>query len=123
MDTMETKMNAILGNPDMMQKIMAMAQSLNGPTEQETMYEEKQEHEQMKQDPFMNLNMDSIKKLAGLAGSSNIDRNQQSLLRALGPYLKQNRISRLEKAMRAAKMAMLATSFLGDSDLLFKAGR
>lgn len=123
MDEMESKMNAILGNPEMMQKIMSMAQTLNTSQEKPEQHSEKAGQEQIKSEPFMNLNMESMQKLAGLAGNSRIDRNQLTLLRALGPYLNRDRISKLEKAMRAAKMATLASSFLGSSGLLFKAGR
>lgn len=123
MDEMESKMNSILGNPEMMQQIMAMAQSLNASQESKEEKKEQVTQEQPKSEPFMNLNMDSMQKLAGLAGNSRIDRNQQTLLKALGPYLNRDRIAKLEKAMRSAKMATLASSFLGNSGLLFKSGR
>lgn len=123
MDEMESKMNSILGNPEMMQQIMAMAQSLNASQDSKEEKKEPTSQEQIKSEPFMNLNMDSIQKLAGLAGNSRIDRNQQTLLKALGPYLNRDRIAKLEKAMRSARMATLASSFLGNSGLLFKTGR
>ena len=39
--------------------------------------------------------------------------NQKALLQALAPYLSSGRIHKLEKAMRAAKLAGMASSFLG----------
>ena len=107
MDDMQSQMNAILGNPEMMQKIMAMAQTFNQsqpeapPPPQETTGFKLPDI-----DPGM------LQKLSGLAGKSNIDNNQRNLLKALGPYLNRSRITKLEKAMRAAKMASLASAFL-----------
>lgn len=121
MDDMQNQMNAILGNPEMMQKIMAMAQSLgqSQPAEQQTA-PQKQESAGFSL-PDIDLSM--VQKLSGLAGQSNIDNNQRTLLRALAPYLAQERISKLEKAMRAAKMANMASAFLGQSGFLFNTGR
>lgn len=118
MDDMQTQMNAILGNPEMMQKIQAMAQAMQS---------QKQDAEPQKQDspgfalPDIDLSM--VQKLSGLAGQSNIDNNQKSLLKALTPYLSHERISKLERAMRAAKMANMASSFLGKSGFQFHTGR
>ena len=64
-----------------------------------------------------------IQKLSGLAGQSNIDKNQRTLLTALSPYLSRERIYKLEKAMRAAKMANMASAFLGKSGFQFNLGR
>lgn len=118
MEDMESKMSAILNNPEMMSKIMAMAQSLNGENPQTQPTKEEPQQEQMP-----NIDFATIQKLSGLAGQSRIDKNQQTLLRALSPYLNKERISKLEKAMRSAKMANLASSFIGNSGLLFKSGR
>lgn len=108
MDELESKLGAILGNPEMMQKIMAMAQSLGGePTKSEA---PPPPPELPQIDPGL------LQKLsAGLSGTGGIDQNQQTLLHALGPYLSSRRISRLERAMKAAKMANFATSILGVS--------
>lgn len=121
MDDIQNQMNAILGNPEMMQKIMAMAQSL-GQSQPGN-----QEPEQPKQEPsgnsFPDIDLSMMQKLSGLAGQSNIDNNQRTLLKALTPYLNRERISKLERAMRAAKMANMASAFLGKSALPFQAGR
>ena len=120
MDDMQNQMNAILGNPEMMQKIMAMAQSLG----QSQGSEQKEKPQQDAAVPaFGDIDLSMVQKLSGLAGQSNIDNNQRTLLRALTPYLTQERITKLEKAMRAAKMATLASAFLGQSGFLFNPGR
>lgn len=116
MDDMQNQMNAILNNPDMMQKIMAMAQSMSKSPQTQTPEPANQGNSESS---FPDIDFSMVQKLSGLAGQSNIDKNQQSLLKALAPYLSRDRISKLEKAMRAAKMANLASSFLGRSGLPF----
>lgn len=118
MDDMENKLGAILQNPEMMQQIMALAQNFSqSTTKQEP---PKQETPPPKQDTAFSglpdLDLSTIQKLSGLAKSSGIDKNQQTLLRALSPYLSRHRISKLERAMRAARMAGMATAFLGKSN-------
>ena len=119
MDDMQNQMNAILGNPEMMQKIMAMAQTLNVP-QQETSPPPPTDNPGF-QMPDIDPRM--LQKLSGLAGKSNIDNNQQALLRALNPYLSHRKVEKLEKAMRAAKMARMASGFLGQGGLSMLMGR
>lgn len=121
MAEMEEKMEAILGNPQLMQQIMAMAQSLNNQPEKET--PPKKEETPAGNFQFGDIDLNLVKKLSGIAQNSGIDNNQQTLLKALNPYLSSTRIQKLEKAMRAAKMASLATSFIGSNDLLSIFGR
>lgn len=111
MEDLENKLGAIMSNPEIMQKIMSMAQSLGGG-ESQKQEAPKQELPPMPQN-FPDIDMGMIQKLSGFAQNSSIDKNQQSLLHALSPYLSNHRVSRLERAMRAAKMASFATSFLG----------
>ena len=108
-DTMQNQMNAILNDPAMMQKIMSMAQALR-PSEQPQTPQE--------QPPlsFPDIDLSMVQKLSGLAGKTSIDSNQRSLLTALTPYLSLERVQKLERAMRAAKMANLASTFLSSSN-------
>ena len=69
------------------------------------------------------IDLSALQKITGFARQSSIDSNQQSLLKALGPYLSNRRIDRLEKAMRAAKLAKMASSFLGTGALQSLLGR
>ncbi len=114
MDDMEEKLGAILGNPQMMQQIMSMAQALG-----------QSQNEPQKQEPpkSPSLDMAMLQKLMGIAKQSGIDKNQQNLLHALGPYLCRERITKLEKAMRAAKIAGIASSALGSGGLQQLLGR
>jgi len=115
MDGMEEKLNAILGNPQMMQQIMSMAQAMG--------QQEEPKPEPPPQNNGGGLDLAMIQKLSGIARQSSIDKNQQNLLRALGPYLSRERITKLEKAMRAAKIAGIASTALAGSGLSLLSGR
>lgn len=119
MEGMEEKLGAILNDPQMMQKIMSMAQSLgqsSGPPRE-------QEKRQESQNPLSQLDPAMLQKLGGIAHQSGVDNNEQALLKALGPYLSRSKIAKLENAMRAAKMARLASAFLGSGGMQLLTGR
>lgn len=102
MEDLESKIGTIMENPALMQQIMSLAQSMGQP-----------EQPSPQEAAMPQIDMQTLQKLSGLASQSGIDKNQKNLLNALGPYLSSHRIHKLEKAMRAAKMARLASSFLG----------
>ena len=105
MDDIESKLGAILGNPQMMQQIMSIAQNFQSSPEP--------------QPPPANaapeIDCAAVQKLTSLIGKTGIDSHQKALLHALGPYLSNQRIQKLEKAMRAAKLASMASVFLGNA--------
>ena len=109
MEELENKLGAILGNPEMMEKIAAFAQTLGSqePT--------RDEDHSPNAPPIPEFDPSMLQKLSGIAGQTGIDQNQRKLLSALRPYLNGHRISKLERAMRAAKMASMAGIFLGTS--------
>ena len=109
MDDFQSQMNAILQNPEMMGRIMSMAQSLNNSQEENPVEQSRA--------PIPDIDLGMVQKLSGLIGKSKIDNNQQCLLNALTPYLNSYRIAKLEKAMRAAKLATLASSLLTQGGL------
>lgn len=121
MDDLEQKLNSVLSNPQMMSQLMSMAQTLSG-TQQETAPPESQPAPKPPAMPA-GIDFNMMQKVAGIAQRTGIDKNQQQLLRALGPYLCKERITKLEKAMRAAKIASLATTFLGNGRALLNSGR
>lgn len=111
---LEEQLNAVLGNPQMMQQIMAMAQNFSPPPENPP----PQNAPPPPPTPEVSLpafDPGMLQKLSGLMGQGGVDKNQQHLLRALSPYISQNRVTKLEKAMQAAKMAQLATKLFGNS--------
>ena len=113
MDQMEDKIGAILNNPQMMQQIMSMAQSLGQSTQP-----------QQNQDaPLQNFDPAMLQKLSSLASQGGVDGNQQALLNALHPYLSSRKVARLERAMRAARIARMASGFLGQGGLSLLTGR
>lgn len=109
MGDMEDKLNTILSNPAMMQQIMALAQSMGQDEQKNTNIP--------LPDSAPEIDLRMIQRLSGLAQSTGVDKNQQVLLNALCPYLSRDRIGKLEKAMRAAKMAKLATGIMGNRSL------
>ena len=126
MDDMEAKMGAILNNPEMMQQIMSMAQSLSQgqPAPAQTNAAPQQaELSQQAMGSIGEIDLSMLQKITGIAKQTGIDNNQQTLLRALNPYLSSQRITKLERAMRAAKLAGLASSFLGTQGLKSLLGR
>jgi hypothetical protein len=118
MDQMEEKLGTILNNPQMMQQIMSMAQSLGQPAPAT-----KQENAQEVSSPLPEIDLSLLSKLSGFAQNSGIDKQQRALLSALSPYLSRDRVSKLEKAMRAAKLAKFASTFLGSGGLQLLSGR
>ena len=120
MDDMTAQMNAILNNPEMMQKIMTLANSLDSSPKTGNSDTPKQD---APTSSFPDLDIAAIQKLAGFAGKTNIDGNQKSLLNALAPYLSKERIQKLERAMRAAKLAGMASLLFGNASSPFRAGR
>ena len=114
MDQMDEKLGAILGNPALMQQIMDMAQSLGQsppPPQPEP------------QSTLPDIDPATISKIMSIAGSTQIDRNQRALLHALQPYLTGERLKKLEKAMRAARIAGAASAFFPAGTIPFLSGR
>lgn len=116
MSELDDKLSAILGNPQMMQQIMNLAQSM-GASQPEPPQQSQPEP------PGLNLDPAALQTIARMASGGNVDSNQQALLSALSPYLSQNRVSKLERAMKAARIAGAASSFLGSGGLQRLTGR
>jgi len=125
-EDIQSKIGAILNDPATMQKIMAMAQAMGQSSRKESAEPAKQE-QPPKHEPsgfsLPDIDVGALQKIAGLTQKAGIDNNQKALLTALGPYLSHARIAKLERAMRAARMASLASSFLGSGPLFSNQGR
>lgn len=117
MEGLEEKLSSILNDPKAMESIMSMAQSLSQNTTPVAAVPAKTDNPLSSIDPAM------LQRLSGMAQQSSIDSNQQNLLYALGPYLNRERIHKLERAMRAAKLAKLASTFLNSGGLQLLTGR
>ena len=105
---MENMLQSVLGNPEAMEKIMAMAQSLGASQPQPP-------PSPQEESGFDLPDMQMLQKMATLAGKSSIDPDQRALIAALRPYIGAHRLKRLERAMQAAKMAGLATGLMQNS--------
>ena len=106
MEDMEAKLGAILGNPQMMQQIMSMAQSFQSQPEQPPAPSEEA--------GIPDIDFATVQRITSLIGKTGIDPQQRALLGALAPYLSSQRIRKLEKAMRAAKLAGMASHLFGN---------
>lgn len=132
MEGLEEKLGAILSNPEMMNTIMSMAKTLgqNQPPP-EPAPPPKPEPPQQKPSPPPQKNpfpvgkneLEMISRISALSQQTGLDRQEQALLKALNPYLSRDRLSKLEKAMHAAKMARFATVALDRSGGPLKIGR
>jgi hypothetical protein len=110
MDELENKLSSILSNPEMMEKVMTLAQSLsNAAPGKETQGKSGEGFGLSPQDLSM------LQKISSMANQVGIDMDQQNLIGALRPYLSSARIGKLERAMRAAKMASMAGILTGRS--------
>ena len=118
MSEMEDKLGAILSNPQLMQQIMNMAQSLGQASPPP-----KPEPAPPFSPPMPDIDPAIIYKIMNLAGKAGIDQNQKTLLCALEPYLSHQRLQKLEKAMRASKLAGVATTVLQSGAIPFLSGR
>jgi len=97
----EDKLNSILSNPQMMQTIMSMAGS----------FSQQSQSPPQPQQPAPGLSMDpaSLQKMMELLRGTQLDQRQQGLVNALGCYLPQEKVLRLQRAMQASKLAKFAS--------------
>ena len=126
MSELEDQLGAILGNPKMMESIMALAQSMGQPEQPQ---DGKGPEEKAPPKPpgpqgppgpppgGGDMDMAMIKALTGFARNSCIDKEQKALLNALCPFISRERLQKLEKAMRAAKIAQQASCLLGENGM------
>ena len=117
MSELEEKLGSVLNNPQLMQQIMTMAQSLGSQSAQNP------PQEPTKEEPAPIFDPGLIQRLAGMMGQNQVDGNQQALLNALCPYLSRERVEKLERAMRAARLAGAASTFLNAGGLRMLTGR
>ena len=103
----EDKLNSILSNPQMMQQIMSMAGSFS-----------QQQSAPPPQQPVSGTPFDpsALQGMMELLRGTQLDKRQQGLLSALGAYLPQEKVVRLQKAMQASKVAKFASSALGNQN-------
>lgn len=106
MSELEEKLGAMLSNPQLMQQISSLVQAMGQPSQPAPSPPPMPEPSPPEPD------FSQLQGLASLLQSNRTDANQQALLRALSPYLSPWRVGKLERAMRASKMAGLASVLL-----------
>ena len=97
MSELEEKLASLLANPQLMGQIQATAQNLGSSPA-------------VSQPPAPPAPLGQ--GISGLLSAAAVDERQQNLLYALSPYLSQGRVEKLERAMRAARMASTASALL-----------
>lgn len=120
MSELDDKLNSILSNPQMMQQIMSLAQSMNNadaPPPPQPAANNSSGIPDGVIDPGL------LSKMAGLVQRGSIDKDQKLLLQALRPYLSGQKLQKLERAMHAAKMAGIASDVVNARGQTFSSGR
>ena len=117
MSELEEKLGTILSNPQLMQQISAMAQALGQAPPEPPAPPPVAPQSPTLPDPAM------LQKVSGMLQAGRVDQEQQELLHALSPFLSQSRIGKLERAMRAAKMAGFASALLKSGGMNTFGGR
>lgn len=133
MEGMEEKISTLLSNPELMKSIMSMAQSLGQSLPQQEAASaapqpqtqpQQKPPQQPKPAPSIGKNeIEMISRISALSQQTGLDRQEQTLLKALNPYLSKDRLDKLEKAMHAAKMAKFATVAFNQPSGPIKSGR
>lgn len=108
MSELEEKLGAMLSNPQLMQQISSLVQAMGQPSQPAPPPPPMPEPSPQPPEP----DFSQLQGLASLLQNNRTDANQQALLRALSPYLSPWRVGKLERAMRASKMAGLASVLL-----------
>ena len=104
MDDFESKLNQVLSDPESMQKIFSIAQSLGVSPSNEQAKEETPA-----QDSSILPDLSMLSTLGNLMMSqSTADSRHTELLNALRPFLRPERQQNLDRALRMAKLSHLA---------------
>lgn len=117
MSELEEKLRTILSNPQLMQQFATIAQSLGQASTESAPSQEKEPLPQVLPD------FSVLQNAAEMLQKNNVNQEQQELLHALTPFLSQGRIRKLERAMRAARMAGFASILLQSGSLNIFGGR
>ncbi len=104
MGDFEDKLSKLLNDPKEMERFAGFAKSLMGGGEQE----EKQE------ESLPELDMGMLKRISGLMSGGGKSSKDTKLLEAMRPYLSEKRRSKMDRAMKLARLAGLAELAAGE---------
>lgn len=99
-------LNSVMSNPQAMEQIMSLAQSLGLQNQQQTPQPPKPQSPPG-QDP-----MELMRGLLNLSRNTGGDQRQLALFQALKPFVRPDRAEKLERAIQVARISRLAGSAL-----------
>ena len=107
MSEFEERINSVLSDPEQMERIMGMAKSLMGGSD---------EKQPQSENLFGDLGIDpaAIGRISRLMGSGAQGSEKQALLEAMKPYLSEKRRAKMDRAMKLARLASLARFAMGE---------
>ena len=118
MAQLEEQLNQILGNPQAMEQIMALAQSLSGKQEEERQPEEETQPQAENDPPSPLSALDGLDPrllrmgMGLLSEYSAQDDKKTALLAALKPFLKPERQEKMDQAVRIARLTRVIRTAL-----------
>ena len=118
MAQLEEQLNQILGNPQAMEQIMALAQSLSGKQEEERQPEEETQPPAESDTPSPLSALDGLDPrllrmgMGLLSEYSAQDDKKTALLAALKPFLKPERQEKMDQAVRIARLTRVIRTAL-----------
>lgn len=114
MGEFEDKLNKILSSPEDMEKIMGLAKTLSVSSveDKEQQAPGGREHDTgSSASPFGDIDPRMFKVMTKLMGEYSSRKNDKSeLIRALKPYLREDRREQMDNAVKMAKLARIAKS-------------
>lgn len=123
MSELEQRLNALMSNPQLMQQIASMAQTMGATSQQEQAVQNTPPAPSGASAPSASFDPKLLQTVAQVMGNAGVDENQEALLQALSPFLSGYRIQKLQRAMQAARLAGAASSFLNAGGLQMLTGR
>ena len=112
MGELDEKLNAILGNPQAMGQIMALAQSLggglSGPPEDAEEHASQPQEEESPPSPFGELDPRMMQLgMRLLQEYQREDERKTALLTALRPFVREERYEKLDRAVQLARLSRM----------------
>ncbi len=114
MADLEQQLHSILSNPELMSQLFSMANALGGAASAPQPSQINQTQQGCNAIPFDTA---ALQQMMNMMRQTQLEPRQKNLLHALRGYLPDDRISKLEKAMQAAKIAKLAASSMENSQI------
>lgn len=114
MSELEDRINAVLGDPEQLEKITRMARSLMGGGGEAA----KNESQQSPASMFGELGLDgeTMGRISRLLSTKSSPGAGQAMLEAMRPYLSDKRREKVDKALKIARLAKLAGLAMGEME-------